>query len=152
MNFPGGHFIKQVACAAAALNDATPTMRPNRLSFNERTMILFVYVRMMLWNNRNNATKKGQSRPINMNYDIKPCLRDASCFMVVSRRGKAVVRTAIQEATDNAAANGIANCQFVAASVEHIFHSGLVQNFPNDATAVIVDRLELDAMLNFCNS
>jgi tRNA (uracil-5-)-methyltransferase len=46
---------------------------------------------------------------------------------------------AIQEATDNAAANDIVNCQFVAASAERIFYSDLVQNFPRDATTVIVD-------------
>jgi len=44
---------------------------------------------------------------------------------------------AVKEATDNAVANNITNCQFQAATAEAIFAD--IQDFPRDTTTVILD-------------
>jgi 23S rRNA (uracil1939-C5)-methyltransferase/tRNA (uracil-5-)-methyltransferase len=44
---------------------------------------------------------------------------------------------AIREATANAQANNITNCQFLAASAEHIFD--VIADFPRDTSVVVID-------------
>jgi tRNA (uracil-5-)-methyltransferase len=51
--------------------------------------------------------------------------------------GIEVNKKAVSEATANAVANGITNCQFLAASAEFIFQS--IGHFPKDSTAVVLD-------------
>ena len=46
---------------------------------------------------------------------------------------------AVEEARENAALNGVENCEFVAASAEQIFYGGQVQTYPKDKTCVVID-------------
>eukprot|EP00586_Coscinodiscus_wailesii_P022639 CAMPEP_0172521048 /NCGR_PEP_ID=MMETSP1066-20121228/292353_1 /TAXON_ID=671091 /ORGANISM="Coscinodiscus wailesii, Strain CCMP2513" /LENGTH=528 /DNA_ID=CAMNT_0013303897 /DNA_START=255 /DNA_END=1841 /DNA_ORIENTATION=- len=53
--------------------------------------------------------------------------------------GIEVNERAVEEASANAALNGITNCEFVAASAEAIFRNDVVNLFPRSRTAVVID-------------
>ncbi|GMH77180.1 hypothetical protein TL16_g07320, partial [Triparma laevis f. inornata] len=65
------------------------------------------------------------------------CLSASKSFDVCV--GIEVNDKAVEEAQQNAALNGITNCEFIAASAEQIFYGGQVQSYPKDKTCVVID-------------